>query len=329
MNSRKFVSGLGVALLAAMGGLVQAAGAQLDRAQLIKLADDYVAAMAAHDATKVPLAANVKVVENVKRISTRDGLWRTATSGTKGFRIVVPDPVSQQVVGMVVLDSSGKPVQLGYRLRVVDGKITEAEHIVQGKRDGSALGANLEVARPGFAMEVPYDYADSRGRLIWIGKSYYDALDNNNGSLTPFAADCQRHENGMRTAPNGGPNFGGGGPPGAAPAAPGLVGMQDCTSQINSGTFDYITRIENRRVEVADTVTGLVAGFSHFRHAMEKKVFPIYGNPGRRDTGTMLANTQPFDMPALHIYKVWGGRIHEIEAVGVLDVPYNAPTGWE
>ena len=35
-----------------------------------------------------------------------------------------------------------------------------------------------------------------------------------------------------------------------------------------------------------------------------------------------------FDMPALHIFKIWGGQIHEIEAVGVTG-EYNSPTGWE
>ncbi len=44
------------------------------------------------------------------------------------------------------------------------------------------------------------------------------------------------------------------------------MGMQDCTSQIDSGTFQYITTIEDRRVVVADTVTGLAIGFSHFHH---------------------------------------------------------------
>ena len=41
-----------------------------------------------------------------------------------------------------------------------------------------------------------------------------------------------------------------------------------------------------------------------------------------------MSNQRAFDMPALHIFKIWGGPIHEIEAVGVT-VPYNSPTGWE
>jgi hypothetical protein len=205
-------------------------------------------------------------------------------------------------------------------------------------------------------LDVPFEYADSRGRLVHIAKSYYDALDNNNGYLAPFASDCERRENGMRTAPNGGPSLVGlngpapapaaGAAPGGAPrpaaatagaaaaAAPGprppagprLLGMQDCTQQINSGAFQYITTIDNRRVDIADVQTGLAMGFSHFRHAFTQRTFRIFNDPSRTET-TM--DNAPFDMPALHIYKIWGGQIHEIEALGVLGVPFNSPTGWE
>jgi len=39
-------------------------------------------------------------------------------------------------------------------------------------------------------------------------------------------------------------------------------------------------------------------------------------------------NIMPFDFPSAHIYKIRGGKIHEIEALGV-SMPYNSPTGWE
>jgi hypothetical protein len=272
----------------------------------------------------VPLASDAKVVENITKIRPGEGLWKTATSGPTAFKIVVPDPFSQQVGGIVVLQREGAPVQLGFRLKVVSGKIAEAEHLIAAMRD--ANNPNLQTVRPAIPMEVPYEYADSRGRLIWIAKSYYDALDNNNGSLAPFASDCERRENGLRTAPFGGPSLGGAGIPGQAPRPPSLLGLQDCATQLNSGTFQYIDRIEHRRVEIADTVTGLAVGFSHFRHPMTQKTFKITGNPNR-DVADM-SNTQPFDLPALHIYKIWGGQIHEIEAIGTV-IPYNSPTGWE
>ena len=207
---------------------------------------------------------------------------------------------------------------------------------------------NLTKLRPAIPVEVPYEYADSRGRMIHIAKSYYDALDNNNGYLAPFAADCERHENGMRTAPSGGPSLTGAvipgqPPPGQQPRPPGgaaggnapppaaltprLMGMQDCTSQIDSGTFIYITRIDDRRVELADPVTGLALGFSHFRHEMKQKEYPIVNDPQRTST-TMSFGNGGFDLPAMHIFKIWGGQIHDIEAMGFM-APYDSPTGWE
>ncbi|HTV49941.1 MAG TPA: hypothetical protein VME21_02070 [Steroidobacteraceae bacterium] len=293
-----------------------------DRDCLKALADSYIAALVAHDPGKVPLAKDIKTVENAKPIRPGEGLWMTATAGPTGFEILVPDPYSQEVGGMVIMQSQGKPAQVGFRLKLVQGKIVEAEHMIAVPREASL--ANLQKPRAAIPMEVPYEYRDSRGRLLHIAKSYYDALDNNNGSLAPFAPDCERHENGMRTAPSGGP-LAGSGMPGAPQRPPGLVGMQDCTSQINSGTFQYITVIDDRRVEVADEQTGLALGFSHFHHAMTQKEFKILNDPNRE---VMKMDFKPFDLPAMHIFKIWGGQIHEIEAMG-FTAPYNSPTGWE
>jgi hypothetical protein len=323
MKNKKLYICLG-AIMALMAVMAQAADAGLDRAALLKLADTYLAALVAHDPGKVPLAGDLKFVENIKRLKPGEGLWKTATSGPTEFKIVVPDPVLQEVGGLVVMQTDGKPAQVGFRLKVVNGKIVEAEHMTVEMRDANT--PSLQKPRPAMLLSIPYEYADSHGRLIYIAKSYYDALDNNNGHLAPFASDCERHENGMRTAPSGGPSLGGVGIPGAKPRPAGLLGMQDCASQLDSGTFQYISTIDNRRVEIADTVTGLAIGFSHFRHPMTQKKFKITGNPDRQESD--MSSQQPFDMPAMHIYKIWGGQIHEIEAIGIV-APYNSPTGWE
>jgi hypothetical protein len=302
----------------------QTAPITCDRQCLIDLSETYLAALVAHDPKKAPLATDIKTVENSKRINPGEGLWKTTTAGPTEFKIVVPDTFSQQVGGMVMLQSDGKPAQLGYRLKVVNGKIVEAEHMIAMTRGGDTP-VNLQKVRPAIPMEVPYEYADSRGRLVHIAKSYYDALDLNNGSLAPFAPDCERRENGMRTAPFGGPSLGGPGIPGAPPRPPSLAGMQDCKSQLDSQAMAYITVIDNRRVLVADEKTGLAMGFSHFHHAMEQKEFKIVNDPSRE---VSKMDYKPFDLPAIHIYKIWGGQIHEIEAMG-FTAPYNSPTGWE
>lgn len=323
MNRTKLNLLLGAIALGLTVSTAQSADATLDRAALLKLADSYLAALVVHDPSKVPLASDAKVVENVARIKAGEGLWKTATSAPTDFKIVVADPVLQEVGGLVVLQNDGKASQFGFRLKVVNRKIVEAEHLVVAMRDPNS--PSLQKPRPAIPLEIPDEYADSHGRMIHIAKSYYDALDNNNGHLAPFASDCERHENGFRTAPFGGPSLGGA-IPGGAPRPPGLLGMQDCTSQIDSGTFQYITTIDDRRVEIADTVTGLAIGFSHFRHPMTEKKFKITGNPDRQEAD--MSNQKAFDMPALHIFKIWGGQIHEIEAIGIV-APYNSPTGWE
>jgi hypothetical protein len=297
--------------------------ADCDRACLMALADKYLAALAAHDPQNAPLSSGVRMVENAKRIRPGEGLWKTASAGPTKFTIIVPDPLAQQVGGMVIMQSEGKPAQVGFRLKLADGMIIEAEHLVVLPRGGE-LPAMLNKVRPAIPMEIPYEYADSRGRLIHIAKSYYDAVDLNNGSLAPFASDCDRHENGLRTAPSGGP-LSGPDIPGAVQRPIGLLGMIDCRSQIDMQTFEYITEIASRRVEIADEKTGLALGFSDFRHAMEKKQFGILNDPGR---ATVDRSYNPFDTLAMHIFKIWGGQIHEIEAMGFV-APYNSPSGWE
>ncbi|MGH9646065.1 MAG: hypothetical protein ACRD4E_04540, partial [Bryobacteraceae bacterium] len=89
--------------------------------------------------------------------------------------------------------------------------------------------------------------------------------------------------------------------------------------------MSYIKRIEPRRVEIADVETGLVFGLSQFRHPMEEKSIKLVGVPG---VDTMPMNYNPFDLPAAHIFKVSGGKIHEIEAMG-FTMAYNSKTGWE
>ncbi len=324
MNRTKLNMCLGALTLALIAGSVQAADAVLDRAALLNLADNYLAALVAHDPGKVPLAANVKIVENVARIKPGEGLWKTAASAPTQFKIVAADPVTQEVGGLVVMQNNDKASQVGFRLKVVNGRIVEAEHMIVAIRDPN--NPNLQKPRPAIPLEIPDEYADSHGRMIHIAKSYYDALDNNNGHLAPFAPDCERHENGFRTAPFGGPSLGGAIPGGGAARPPGLMGLQDCTSQMDSGTFQYITTIDDRRVLIADTVTGLAIGFSHFHHPMTQKIFAITGNPDRQVSD--MSTQRAFDMPAMHIFKIWGGQLHEIEAIGI-SVPLNSPTGWE
>jgi hypothetical protein len=225
---------------------------------------------------------------------------------------------------LVLRDADNKPILVGIRLKLAGGKIVEAEHLTSNPLSEAQI-ANLQRPRAAFTTNVSEEYADSRGRLIAIGKSYYDALDNNNGAQAPFADDCVRLENGIQTVRHN-PQQQGTVRNDRDPDFHKLAAL-GCAAQIDTGMWAYIDTIDNRRVEIADVETGLVWGMSHFHHDMKEKELPIYGVLGVpvRD---MSRFTRPIDVPAIHIYKVWGGKIHEIEAIG-LTTDYMHPTGWE
>jgi len=297
-----------------------------DRDCLLKLTDAYVASFARHSLDGVPLASTAAIVENLKPIKPGEGLWKSGEAGPTQFQVHVPDPVNETAGWLGIVEVGGKPNMVAIRLKLdKNGKIAEAEHLYAAV-NGPAL-KNIETVRPGLASDVPKGNRKSHDDLIRIGASYYDALDDNDGTKMPFAADCERHENGMITA---GPSAGGG-PPGAKP--PAHPAPHECAGQISAGVFQYIKTIGNRRVFAADPQTGLVMGLSQFHHPMDFTSYPVKAADGtitqtKRDEG-MFKNLTPFDLPAAHIFKVGAdGKVHEIEAMG-FTAPIDAPSGWE
>lgn len=296
-----------------------------DRDCLIDLTNSYLAALVARDPSAVPLADSIAFVENIHRMQPGEGLWSTAVSGPTDFKIYVPDTVLQQAGFMGVMEREGEngkePILVAIRLKLEDGEITQAEHLIAGLNPNRM--DRLQTPRAGLVSEVPPDSRMSHDELGKIGLSYYDALDDNDGSLMPFADDCQRHENGMVTA---GPEAGPG--PNANPDQAPVARL--CAAQLDSQTFVYIDRIENRRLVAADPVTGLAMGFSHFRHPFDNLPYTVIhtdGSTSERNKENMPYD--PFDMPAAHIFKIGAdGLVHEIEAMGFV-APYNSPTGWE
>ncbi len=292
-----------------------------DRACLIETTNDYIAALVAHQPTGVPLAENIAFVEDLKRISPGEGLWQTATAGPTTFSIHVPDERNQTAGWMGMMEKEGEPVLVALRLKLQDGRITEAEHLTTGIQEANM--ERMQTPRPGLLAEVPADARLPHDELIRIAASYYDALDDNDGSLTPFAEDCERHENGMLVA-GPGPRVGPGPNNNTAPIA------RDCAGQLTSGVMTYITSIDNRRVFAADPVTGLVMGFSHFRHPMDFEPYEVTALDGSKIMyGKDRLPFEPFDLPAGHVFKIGAdGKMHEIEAMGFM-APLNSPTGWE
>lgn len=291
-----------------------AGGHRCDRECLVELTDRYLAALVSHDPGAVPLADDVRTVENLESIQPGEGLWASTTGGPTDFAIHVPDPKRQSAGFLGVMERDGEPILLALRLRLERRHIAEAEHLVAADL-GEANLANLRTPRPGLLETLPRGERLPHHKLIDIGAGYYDALDENDGSLAPFAADCERHENGLVTA---GPDL-----PPPSPDSPFPPVAQDCAGQLDSKVFTYIDSIDNRRVFAADPETGLVMGLSHFRHSMAHGPYEVVLPDGT--TTLFEPDFDPFDLPAAHIFKVGADhRMHEIEAMGFV-APYNSP----
>jgi hypothetical protein len=298
-----------------------------DRACLVDLADRYLAAIAAHNPSNAPLAAEIVFVENVVRIRPGEGLWASAAGEATAFRIYVPDPDASTIGLMTVIDrrtaAGVVPAQLAARLQIDDGKITQAEHLVADIADSEAL-RRLAAPRPALVAPVPERERAPRADLVTIAASYYDSLDESDGTLAPFAPDCERQENGHITAshalapaPFDSVDVNGRSPPAVA---------RDCVGQMSSRRFAYIDSIDNRRVFAVDPVQGLAMGLSHFRQSMSRGPLPMIAADGTRVM--WQEKRDPYDLPAAHIFKITGGKIHEVEAIGIF-IPYNSRTGWE
>lgn len=332
---------LAVLLCAAAPALAGAGqSASCDKACLQSIADSYVASLVAHDPSKAPMAPNAKFTEQSKVLSVGEGLWKSAVGGPTTFKIPVADPVVGQIGEILMMKASasafpapagrGAPasggdqdapadIQLALRLKVVDRQITEAEHLIARIAAPSQLNA-LKSPRAAFMRTVPKAERTPRNILLLIANSYYDALTQSNGDLAPFADDCGRRENGMHTA--------GAGRPADAPPPPAGLGSDvanDCAGQLTARTMSYINSIDLRRVWIADEDRGLVFGLTMFRHPMEQRTITIIKKDGTTEERPM--NFNPFDLEAAHIFKIWGGRIHEIEAMG-FTLPVYSKNGW-
>jgi hypothetical protein len=324
MKAKSLIMSLAViGLITLLGAQAQA---QCDRQCLEKMMKDYLAAMVKHDPSTLPFAGNARLTENtaqaIEVLPIGKGLWQTASAGPTNFQLYAADPVEHAAACLVIMKENNKDIYLGARIRLDDdGKISEAEHIVV--RDIKPM-PTLEKPRPEFAEDVPVAERMKHWNLVGIGLSYYDALTGEDGTLCPMAKACERHENGMITA--------GGAPTPKDQTIPGVKldpamakFPRDCTGQISTGTFAYITEIKPRRLVVADVQKGIAVGFSMFYHTGELKMMKIKGVPGVTE---VKAFDQKFNLPAVHFFKIRKGQVYEIEAIGTM-LPYGASSNWE
>jgi hypothetical protein len=301
---------------------------QCERACLNGFVDQYLAALVAHDPSRLPLAKAVKFTENGQRLALGDGLWNTASaSGT--CKLYVADPQAGQVGFFGTILENGTPAILAIRLKVENRKISEIETLVARGDAGGSHGErgawSLErMGKPNsvFLETVPASQRASRGDLIKTANMYFSGLERNDGKgVYPFTDDCNRIENGEKTTNN--------------PSQPDFrqkdspqntlrfdIAALGCKAQFESGFFHFVTRIRDRRFVVVDQERGLALAFVFFDHAGNMRSVKL--PDGRIIPG---GPTRPFTWEIAELFKMEKGKIRQIEAV--LDqAPYGMDSGW-
>jgi hypothetical protein len=283
-----------------------------DRACLEGIADQYLAAMVAHDASKAPLARDFIFTENTIKLPPTEGLWFTA-SGLGEFKFYVCDLREGQVAWTGIAKEHDKPVLLSVRLKVVNRKITEAESIVV--RDPSERNlANLKAPPPGFTETLAPSERMSRKEMLRMPDIYFEALDKLDDSAIPWDPEAFRVENGMVTC---------GTIPGAAPPPPGLPARRSCKSPDGkiSPMLKTIYNVLPRRTPLVDEERGITWGLYCFNHRGLATI--------KMPDGTLQPSysTTPNSMPFADMFKTKNGKIRGIFAFGTR-LPYGIGDGW-
>lgn len=296
-----------------------------NRACMTDIVDRYLAALVRHDPAGLPLNRDVKFTENTARLKVGgEGLWVGASELPTGFRIYAIDAGAGQAGFYGVMKERDRPLIIALRLKVVNGQITEIEHVLARNLRPEAV-RNLANPRPEFTTAVPAANRLPRQRMVNIADSYFEAIEHADGKLAPFADDCVRRENGGQTTHNSTPvpwpvSLGSK----QADEAMAYIGTLSCSDQFDTHVMDFITRLWPRRHEIVDEELGIVFSFPMFQHRGGSGTIKIYNVPG---TDSLPLGGSSSNLQAGEVFKIDNGRIRSIEAMGA-SLPYGTKSGW-
>jgi len=296
-----------------------------DRACLTGMIDRYLAALVRHDPAGLPLNRDVKFTENTARLKVgSEGLWIAASEAPTGFHIYTIDVPGGQAGFYGVMKERDRPLIIALRLKVVNGQITEIEHVLARNLRPDAV-KSLANPRPEFLTALPAASRSPRAQMVNIADSYFEAIEHANGKLAPFADDCVRRENGGQTTHNAKPvpwpvPLGSK----AADDAMAYIGTLSCSDQLDTHVMDFITRLWPRRHEIIDEELGLVFSFPMFQHRGGSGTIKVYNVPG---VDSLPLGGSSSNMQAGEIFKIDRGHIVAVEAMGS-QLPYGTKSGW-
>ena len=294
-----------------------------DRTCLERVIDQYLAALVAHDPSRLPLSADVRYTENAQQLDVGDGFWKTAT-GTGKYRHVFADPEVGQVAFMGTMQEAGTSLLMSLRLRIELGRITEIESVYfrPGGGGPNNIAAMDEAGKPEalWFRSIPPAERLSRQQMISIADGYFTGLQKNDGKgihgtgTYPFTSDCHRIENGAPTTnvPR----------PANQPADAIFAFGMDCLSQFKLGYYFVVQNIHGRRYPLVDAERGVVWAHSVFDQGTV--------NEGVLSDGTKFTFrgfNRPGSILVTEAFLIEGGKIRRVEMIGP-SASYHQNSPW-
>ncbi|MEI9964016.1 MAG: hypothetical protein WDM92_04235 [Caulobacteraceae bacterium] len=278
-----------------------------ERARLVGAMDGYLRALAARDPGLLRLTPDFRCTEDSQPLPLGSGVWRTVRGVRPGGQYFV-DEQAGQVEFWGVVDEMGQDAIISIRLKVEGRVISEVETIVTRKQgeyfDPPVI---LQDASSGFHRTLPRGERSSRAELVRAANLYFDAIELSAGDLVPLFGDCRRLVNGTLDSLDD---------PASLPAD-GQYRALDVAQQISDGHYAYIEALRERRFPVIDEARGLVVCHLLFDHP---------GDLPR--AGGSIPFGWPNSMLFTEVFKVVGGAIEEVWALGTASLPYGCRSGW-
>ncbi|MDY6921019.1 MAG: hypothetical protein SV765_12515 [Pseudomonadota bacterium] len=217
---------------------------QCPRHEMSEALDHYFVSLSHQDPTLLPVTDTIKFTENGKTLSLGDGrLWPVAGDALK--RIDAIDVHKCAAVSLAVVLSNGRKSVLGVRILVENEKVSELETLYAAPGFFfSSPGTLLNLTQPEWNDALPVAQRSSPVVLRAYADSYFNALDTSGTKdyiPVPFADDCNRWENGIRTTFN------------------------NCHEQLKHTPFNVLQiGMTHRRFPVMDSEKGIAVGFASF-----------------------------------------------------------------
>jgi hypothetical protein len=327
---RQFFAIAATGLLLAGIAAGQSKNVPCNRQCLEGFVNQYLEAMVARDVSKAQFAENARFTENAKEINLAkptEGLWASSTT-LVNYKFSIADPQAGQVAFVGLVKEAGKPALLSLRLRIENQRITEIESVVVRNMNEANLWT-LKTPPAEFTRALAPEERVSREELVRISNAYFNSIEQSNGKLVPWHDECYRLENGMWTAGPKLPAEIAANQPKAPAQQPGAkvspaFAREACTAAIDSGVFALIESIRPRHTPVVDEERGVTWGVYMFNHPGVKTV----KMPDGSIKPAAYFVDQPNSMPMSELFKIKGGKIRDIMAIGVVN-KYKSGSGWD